>query len=161
MGLWLVDCQPKVAYPTRTDMETIVTAIPDPKKAQVGGSHYKGLLIEPLELTYANQYDGLIFTILKYVMRHHLKGGAVDLDKAAHACHYRAAMIREHGFSPRALNVFPPERVIFANKMKPLEGRILTDVHAWSRLEMPMSSDDSAAMIAASIIGLRDTRYPR
>lgn len=138
-----------------------MTATPDPKTVQVGGSHYKGLLIEPLELAYANQYDAAAFSALKYIMRHHLKGGAVDLDKAAHFCHYRAALIRENGHPPRALNVFPPERVIFANKMRPLEGQVLTDIHEWARLEMPMSDDDAAAMIAASIVGLRDTRYPR
>lgn len=137
-----------------------MTANPDPKTVQVGGKHYKGFVIEPLEVAYANQYDDLTFTILKYVMRHDLKGGAVDLDKAAHACYYRAAMIREHGHPPRALNTFPPERIIFANKMKSMEGDVLKDLHAWARMDLPMSDDDAAALLAQSIVALRDTRYP-
>ena len=136
-----------------------MTATPDPKAVQVGGSHYKQFLLEPLEVAYGNQYDNLTFTILKYLMRHPFKGGAVDLDKAAHSAHYRARMIQEHGHAPRALNTFPPERIIFANKMGHLEGRILCDLHAWARLELPMSDSDAAAMLAQSLVALRDTRY--
>lgn len=51
---------------------------------QFGGSHYKGMKIEPVEIALANNLDCLQFSIVKYAMRHKVKNGKVDLQKAIH-----------------------------------------------------------------------------
>lgn len=51
---------------------------------QAGGSHYKDMAIQPFD--YITQ-NGLGFgegCVIKYVSRHHLKGGVEDLKKARH-----------------------------------------------------------------------------
>lgn len=57
----------------------------DPMKAQVGGSHYKGMAIQPMEYSMANGFDALQHTIIKYVSRFRNKNGIEDLRKARHA----------------------------------------------------------------------------
>lgn len=52
---------------------------------QHGGSHYKGMGIEPVEIALANNLDCLQFSVVKYVSRHKLKGSGVeDLKKCIH-----------------------------------------------------------------------------
>lgn len=52
--------------------------------SQVGGSHYKGMAIQPVEFSMKNGLDPLQHSIIKYVTRHEDKGGEGDLDKAIH-----------------------------------------------------------------------------
>lgn len=58
----------------------------DPLKTQVGGTHYKGLKIQPLEFAIANKLDFCQHNIVKYTVRR--KGDKVkrieDLNKAKH-----------------------------------------------------------------------------
>ena len=51
---------------------------------QVGGSHYKGMPIQPMEFSMANNMDACQHTIIKYVARFREKGGIQDLEKARH-----------------------------------------------------------------------------
>lgn len=51
---------------------------------QVGGNHYKGLAIQPVEYAMANKLDGCQFEIVKYVTRFREKNGIQDLEKAKH-----------------------------------------------------------------------------
>ena len=51
---------------------------------QIGGTHYKGMTIEPVEIALANNLDALQFSGIKYIMRHKLRHGAEDLKKAIH-----------------------------------------------------------------------------
>lgn len=51
---------------------------------QVGGSHYKGMAIQPMEYSMANGLDACQHTIIKYVTRFRSKGGLQDLMKARH-----------------------------------------------------------------------------
>lgn len=51
---------------------------------QVGGSHYKGMKIQPMEYALANNLGYCEATALKYISRWKLKGGIADLDKAIH-----------------------------------------------------------------------------
>lgn len=55
-----------------------------PSETQIGGDHYKSLVIQPTEF---NQRNGLGFceaNVVKYVTRHKSKGGVKDIDKAIH-----------------------------------------------------------------------------
>ena len=53
-------------------------------KTQVGGDHYKGLAIQPMEYSMSNGLDACQHTIIKYVTRFREKGGVSDLEKAKH-----------------------------------------------------------------------------
>ena len=52
---------------------------------QIGGQHYKGMPLEPLEIAMTNNLNACQFTILKYVLRYNSKGTPyMDLTKAKH-----------------------------------------------------------------------------
>ncbi len=53
---------------------------------QVGGSHYKNMRFQPIELISLLGFDFFQGNVVKYVSRHHAKGGRDDLDKALHYC---------------------------------------------------------------------------
>ena len=56
----------------------------DPLTAQVGGSHYKNLVIQPVEYITANNLSYLQGSVIKYVTRYKNKNGIEDLQKATH-----------------------------------------------------------------------------
>lgn len=51
---------------------------------QVGGGHYKGLKIQPIEFIQGNQLNFCEGNAIKYVCRHRNKNGAEDIKKAIH-----------------------------------------------------------------------------
>lgn len=51
---------------------------------QEGGSHYKGLAIQPMQYSMANNLDACQHTAIKYITRFRDKGGIADLRKAIH-----------------------------------------------------------------------------
>lgn len=51
---------------------------------QIGGQHYKKLLIQPIEYILANNLPYCEGNIVKYVTRWRDKGGVEDLEKARH-----------------------------------------------------------------------------
>lgn len=55
-----------------------------PLERQVGGDHYKNLSIQPIEYVMANGMDYCEANIVKYITRHHAKGGAEDVRKVIH-----------------------------------------------------------------------------
>lgn len=63
----------------------------DALKIQHGGGHYKGLAIQPVEFSMANEFDACIHSAMKYVTRHAAKGGGEDLLKAGHFLDLRVA----------------------------------------------------------------------
>lgn len=52
--------------------------------SQVGGSHYKDMVIEPTEFCEKNRLTHCQSAVIKYVCRHENKNGREDLDKAIH-----------------------------------------------------------------------------
>lgn len=56
----------------------------NPLKTQEGGTHYKGMQIQPAEFIHANNIPYLEANVIKYVCRHREKGGIDDLRKAQH-----------------------------------------------------------------------------
>lgn len=54
--------------------------------SQVGGTHYKGFKIQPVEYIQANDLDFLQGNVVKYITRHKFKNGKVDIEKAIHFC---------------------------------------------------------------------------
>lgn len=55
-----------------------------PSHTQVGGTHYKSMEIQPSEFNFRNKLDWLEGNAIKYICRHHAKGGMQDIDKAIH-----------------------------------------------------------------------------
>lgn len=51
---------------------------------QVGGSHYKSFVIQPVEFITANGLEFLEGCVIKRVCRHGAKNGREDLEKAIH-----------------------------------------------------------------------------
>lgn len=51
---------------------------------QEGGSHYKDMLIQPVEFIVKNNIAFLEANVIKYVCRHRSKNGLEDLKKAEH-----------------------------------------------------------------------------
>lgn len=51
---------------------------------QVGGSHYKDLVIQPIEYIHANNIGYMEGNVIKYVSRWRKKNGIADLEKAKH-----------------------------------------------------------------------------
>lgn len=56
----------------------------NPLEVQVGGSHYKDCLIQPVEVMTILGWDYIQGAIFKYVARHKDKNGREDLEKAVH-----------------------------------------------------------------------------
>jgi hypothetical protein len=56
----------------------------DPLDEQIGGEHYKGCAIQPVEYIHRNGLGFLEGNVIKYVTRHRSKGGEQDLRKAIH-----------------------------------------------------------------------------
>jgi hypothetical protein len=51
---------------------------------QVGGDHYKSMVIQPVEFIAKNALGFCEGNVIKYVCRYHIKGGPEDIDKAIH-----------------------------------------------------------------------------
>ncbi len=56
----------------------------NPLNTQVGGNHYKGYKIQPIEYAMANNLNYCQANAIKYVTRYRDKGGKEDLLKAIH-----------------------------------------------------------------------------
>jgi len=61
-----------------------VTGESKASERQVGGSHYKDMVIQPSEFSHKNGLGWCEGSVVKYVCRHNLKGGLQDLLKAKH-----------------------------------------------------------------------------
>lgn len=57
-----------------------------PSKTQVGGSHYKDMVIQPFHFAMANQFNAFQFAVVKYASRYLNKNGVQDLKKIMHFC---------------------------------------------------------------------------
>ena len=57
---------------------------PSPLTIQVGGGHYKGLVIQPVEYCQKNKLSFCESSVIKYVSRHREKNGRQDIEKAIH-----------------------------------------------------------------------------
>lgn len=51
---------------------------------QVSGSHYKELVIQPIQFIHANNIPFMEANVIKYICRHKSKNGLADLEKAKH-----------------------------------------------------------------------------
>ena len=66
----------------------------DALSEQRGGNHYKSLKIQPIEFCEINGLTACQSSIVRYMTRHTVKGGVVDVEKAIH---YASLMLRMAG----------------------------------------------------------------
>lgn len=57
-----------------------------PLDVQVGGQHYKGMKIQPIEFVAANNLSYMDGCVVKYISRHRNKNGREDIEKIKHYC---------------------------------------------------------------------------
>lgn len=50
----------------------------------MAGAHYKDMAIPPIEFCHRNGLNACETHAISYIVRHRLKGGAMDIDKAIH-----------------------------------------------------------------------------
>lgn len=67
---------------------------------QVGGSHYTGMTIQPVEYAYYNRLPSIESSVVRYVSRHEEKNGEQDIDKAIDLLH----KLKEMRYSKRGVN---------------------------------------------------------
>ena len=69
----------EVSYKEREDWKTKQSL-----KQQIAGTHYKDMVIQPVEYVHANGLGYFEGNVIKYVSRWRKKGGLSDLEKAKH-----------------------------------------------------------------------------
>ena len=69
---------------TTTDLLVTKDNTPVPSAMQVGGNHYADMEIQPSEFNFVNGLNWCEGNAIKYICRHHAKGGPQDIDKAIH-----------------------------------------------------------------------------
>ena len=57
-----------------------------PLNTQIGGAHYLGMPIQPVEFICRNDLGFIEGNVVKYICRHKKKGGAADIRKVIHYC---------------------------------------------------------------------------
>ena len=57
-----------------------------PSNTQVGGGHYKDMVIQPFHFAMANNFNAFQFAVVKYASRYLNKNGVQDLKKIMHFC---------------------------------------------------------------------------
>lgn len=67
----------------------------NPLSTQVGGQHYKGMPIQPVEFCERNQLPYCMANVIKYVSRHRAKHGREDIEKAIHYCDLGLSMYEQ------------------------------------------------------------------
>lgn len=132
----------------------------DALSRQIGGDHYKGGGIQPVELGYANRYDDCIFSSIKYLTRHGKKDRYLGLEKASHFVDLRLEMIATHGLLS-GVEVIKIEDYNASNGITGLNAVIIADLHYWSvRLPKPVPSHETMAeFIKAKIAALNAELY--
>jgi len=69
----------------------------NPYKKQIGGTHYKDMVIQPSEFINKNKLQFAEGNAIKYICRHAAKGEVQDLEKAKHYID----MIIERDYGPQ------------------------------------------------------------
>lgn len=63
---------------------SLVPTVPSALTEQIGGTHYKDLVVQPVEFCQKNKLNHCESSIIKYASRHKHKNGAEDVKKIIH-----------------------------------------------------------------------------
>lgn len=97
--------------------------------AQVAGSHYKGLPIQPTEFAQRNHLDFCVGSILKYVTRHRSKNGIEDLRKGRHFVEIREAFPLD--IAPPGYRAITMLEYVTRNSIRPDDAEVLYRLEAY------------------------------
>jgi hypothetical protein len=76
--------------------DTKAEQAPSALETQIGGDHYRKMVIQPIEYIYANKIPFIEGCIIKYASRWRDKGGIADLNKIIHFVELLKEMEREY-----------------------------------------------------------------
>lgn len=124
--------------------------------AQVGGSHYATLAVQPVEFAMKNQWDFCAASILKYLTRWRAKNGVEDLRKARHFVEIRETW-RHLVRLPRPI-LMPMYEYVGLNHIRPDDAALLNALDdyvnaaggASHRMALVLIEDISAAIARMS-----------
>lgn len=129
--------------------------------AQVGGTHYKGMTYQPIELAMDRGYDACVFSVLKYVSRHRQKNGRQDLEKALHFVKFRKVLKGDLPDASVHANLPEPsvgiDCFIGVNEVPFPESAILRMLDSWNEAHGQHYVGEA---IANGIRDLIETAYP-
>ena len=66
-----------------------------PQDKQIGGSHYKNMVIQPFEFISKNELTFFQGNVIKYVCRYKQKNGIQDLEKVIHYCQLEILKLKD------------------------------------------------------------------
>ena len=66
-----------------------------PQDKQIGGSHYKNMVIQPYEFISKNELTFFQGNVIKYVCRYKQKNGIQDLEKIIHYCQLEILKLKD------------------------------------------------------------------
>jgi len=66
-----------------------------PQTKQIGGSHYKDMVIQPFEFISTNELTFFQGNVIKYVCRYKQKNGIQDLEKVIHYCQLEILKLKD------------------------------------------------------------------
>lgn len=94
-------------------------------ESQVGGSHYKDMAFQPIELIAALRCSFIQGCIIKYISRYKNKNGAQDIKKCIHYAQLAIELDDKRRCNDKALSM-NINRYILKNKLTILQRRIIT-----------------------------------
>lgn len=94
-------------------------------ESQVGGSHYKDMAFQPIELIAALRCSFIQGCIIKYISRHKNKNGAQDIKKCIHYAQLAIELDDKRRCNDKALSM-NINKYILENKLTILQRRIIT-----------------------------------
>ena len=66
-----------------------------PQDRQIGGDHYKDMVIQPFEFISKNELTFFQGNVVKYVCRYKRKNGVQDLEKIIHYCELEIKKLKD------------------------------------------------------------------
>lgn len=94
-------------------------------ESQVGGSHYKDMAFQPIELIAALRCSFIQGCIVKYISRYKNKNGAQDIKKCIHYAQLAIELDDKRRCNDKALSM-NINKYILKNKLTTLQRRIIT-----------------------------------
>lgn len=94
-------------------------------ESQVGGSHYKDMAFQPIELIAALRCSFIQGCIIKYISRYKNKNGAQDIRKCIHYAQLAIELDDKRRCNDKALSM-NINRYILKNKLTILQRKIIT-----------------------------------
>lgn len=92
---------------------------------QIGGSYYKDMAMQPIELITALRCSFIQGCIIKYISRHRAKNGAQDIKKCIHYAQLAIQLGDKRRCNDKTLSL-SINKFIFNNKLTILQRRIIT-----------------------------------